>query len=519
MLSSRGAITTNVAIVECASGQNTRGKEVFLLSELEKVWVAVCILVRRHLLEGVNPQIPGLGSFWTEERCLLNDTVHYRQRFCARQVKFGVNPGFSMRYGMDSAKAPLERPNLSYVKIRMADVVGVCAVPAHTAAMALKEFIMYLGEGLYCGRTFQLSFPGVATLILKKERFMLTVDAELQGDLYDADSRRWPSEIQTLGRSKLEDERMPGSAASSRPSSQASRTSLRRPASATTVSSAATTAAASSSVGSRPVFNPAAPKDRLFADIEKETMRRREAERLRQQEELAEAQQQERVDRMIDGYNCYAVDEDSGMTDTAHVHGRPHADAGCTITYRPATRESVYDWANEDEGGRRGTARERDGPAQEPDEPEVEVIEVTYEEDDKDGAGAPRSAPGKPRGKDPLLESILRQEEVFSRPISRYRDSTAHTSARDLIYASPSAEDVTTTSKGGRHNAARTRRHASPDSRIAVPPQHSSFPTAADIPAVPQFGRKRHVEYHSTNDSVGALLKDAAVTDGGGTRL
>lgn len=485
MLSSRGAITTNVAMVECAAGQNSNSKQVFLLSELEKVWVSICILARRHLLEGKNVQIPNFGSFWLEERCLISDSAGYRQRFHARRLFFGINAGFSLRYGMDGVKAPLERPGLPYVKLHMAEVVAVCAVPAHTAAMALREFIMYIGEGLYCGRTFTLSFPGVAGLVVKKERFMLTADAELQAELFEADSRRWPPEVQEEGRRRLDAEQHPA-ATPSRPGSQASRPS--RP--PTAASSSAATAA---SGRPRAVFSAAAPKDRLFAEIEKEAERRRAGERERALAERGAAQRQDRLDRMIDDYDYYAVDDGGGLMDMAPPCPQ-HGGGGVTVTYRPTTGESVYGWAVDSAAN---SPNRRPAPEPEQDEPDVEVIEVTSEA----SAERPRPAVAAAAAgaKDAQLAAVLRQEEVFSRPLSR-RACVEHTSVRDLIYGGPGEAPASRPP-----TADRPRRCDPVADGLTVAPQHNQPP--ADAAVAPHFGRKRHTEYYSTDDRADVLLK------------
>ncbi|RNF05790.1 hypothetical protein TraAM80_04323 [Trypanosoma rangeli] len=257
MLSAHGAIVNELVMMECTSSQDQRANDIFLLSELERVWSALSMVVRQHLLEGHNVRVVNFGSFWLETRPLVSDGI---ERYYARRIHFGVDSNFALRYNIDSNKVPQEPSRLSYVKASMAEVVGIAAVPARTATMALREFFSYVGEGLFRQKVFKLTFEGVATLLIKREKSMLDVDPSLRRDIFAIDSRKWPLSVREAAASVVMD--------------------TGRPATASSVSSRPSTAqlgrqsAASRPIEPRPAFVSSAPRDRLFSEIEKEPPRR-----------------------------------------------------------------------------------------------------------------------------------------------------------------------------------------------------------------------------------------------------
>lgn len=432
MLSSRGAISTNVAMVECAGGQTaTPRKEVFLLSELEKVWVSLAIVTRRLLLEGKNVCIPHFLSFWVEDQVLLTDAQ--RRRYMTRKLCFGLNASFALRYGVDSVKVPLEKASQGFSKVAMADIVAVCEVPARTASMALKEFFLYIGEGMYQGRVFNLSLPGVATLVMKRERAVLTADWELTKDMFEIDARRWPVEMREAGLVVLEAGARPGSARGSectrsRPVSQVSRRSW--------LGSGSSTGPAPA-----PAFTAAAPAGRLFSEIEEEQRRRTAHRRDRAMREVTAQQRdqrQERVERDILRFNADSdgegeadaeQDVDYDKNEADHLHGWTRR--GPCPTTTAVSGESVYNLVPPPPRAETTSV-----------EPEIEAVEEVAPDDIIPTVLAPHDAPagqassfGRPLyRKDVELEAVLRAEEPFSRPITR-RSYHEHSSVRDLIYA------------------------------------------------------------------------------------
>ncbi|EPY34862.1 hypothetical protein AGDE_07774 [Angomonas deanei] len=424
MQSTRGTITTNVAMVECAGGQNQQGRDIFLLSELEKVWVAVSILVRKRLLDGRDVQIPHLGTLCLQEKVLFSD--HSRSiRYFARKLSFFINHSFAIRFSVDTGKVPIEKVKNNYSKIALSEIVDVCGVPAKTASKALKEFVLYIGEGLHNGKVFHIHLPGVASLTTKKELVTLTTTWEMQMDLFSIDSRKWSPELQVYGREMLRQEAHAFSTEvvednSARPGSQMSPESWRAP--------------------SGPIaenkFVPAAPSGRLFSDIEREAKKRQQISKVSQEQAKEMEQLQARLDNRIRHYDCMAFDEEGNedlhLSSTRHAKRRgPHhpkyrTRAPSELVGRAGARESIYDVLE----------------GEEDQEPDIEeVVELSMEED----AGIEESTESRDQEespnnrflkvKDANLEQILREEEPFSRPISR-QGNFQHSSVRDLIYGS-----------------------------------------------------------------------------------
>ncbi|KAF8291318.1 putative protein of unknown function (DUF4496) [Trypanosoma cruzi] len=257
MLSAQGAITNELVMIECTSSQEQSAKEIFLLSELERVWTALSTVLRGHLIEGHNVRIANFGSFWFETRPVVSDGV---ERYYARRVHFGMDSNFALRYNLDSNKVPQEPPRLVYVKISMADVVSIAEVPARTASMALREFFSYVGEGLFRHKVFKITFLDVASLLIKREKSLLEIDPSFRRDIFAIDSRKWPPKVREAAESVVME--------------------IGRPATASSVVSRLSTAqlsrqsAASRPIEPRPAFVTSAPRDRLFSEIEKEPPRK-----------------------------------------------------------------------------------------------------------------------------------------------------------------------------------------------------------------------------------------------------
>ncbi|GET93746.1 hypothetical protein, conserved [Leishmania tarentolae] len=532
MLSSRGAITTNVALAECAAGQNKSDKSVFLLSELEKVWVAVAVVARRLLLDGSAVQIAPFGALWTEEYVLLRD--RQQSPYKTRKLCFGINLNFANRYGVDTGKVPLERPGgEGYVRVSMADIVAVCGVPAHIASAALKEFFLYLGEGLSRGRVFQLSLPGVATISMKKQKVVLSMDGELCIDMYEIDSRKWPVELQREGYEALQ--RQAGTVASSafssvaasRPStSRLSRTSWR----ATPASRAGSVTAGEGVEARKPIFIAASPSGRLFDEIAQQAEQRRKASHSAAAAERQMRRLQEDLDRRIERYDefrCYidpventvnyteADDESSVHDELQRVDLPPPSGSGESVyniisrsnpQHKAPAPNTSHQYVRRHPRSTSSTSSHHHGVSDN-DEPEVEVIEIVdpVMENPPSIQTEKRPLPHK----DAELERILRDEETFSRPISRrtYHESSA---ARDLIYSQPyeaPSRRGDSAAIAGLSPTAYRKKTASIETSA-----HTTTLTTATEPGqthedVPRFGRKRFDSQQCSSDHIGSLLQ------------
>ncbi|EAN78179.1 protein of unknown function (DUF4496), putative [Trypanosoma equiperdum] len=259
MLSVQGAISNSSIMMECTASQDSYKREVFLLSELERVWDAVSTCIRHYVTEGRNVRVCNFGSFWFETRPVASDG---RERYHARRIRFGIDGKFALRYNIDSIRVPQEPSKLEYVKVNMADVVAIARVPAQTAAMALREFFSYVGEGIFKKQVFKINFPGVATLVIKREKAVLIVEEGLRRDIFAVDSRKWPVAVREAAAGVVLDEQR-------RP---VTRSSISRPSTGCSISSRMSNAP--KPIEPRPAFMPAAPRNRLFAEIEKDPPRR-----------------------------------------------------------------------------------------------------------------------------------------------------------------------------------------------------------------------------------------------------
>ncbi|KPI87050.1 hypothetical protein ABL78_3862 [Leptomonas seymouri] len=557
MLSTRGAITTNVALVECASGQNRADRNVFLLSELEKVWVSVAVVARRLLLDGRAVQIAPFGALWTEEYVLLRD--HQHRPYTTRKLCFGINQNYADRYAIDASKVPLEkRSGAGYVRVSMADIVSVCGVPARTASTALKEFFMYLGEGLSRGRVFQLSMPGVATIAIKQQKVVLTMNEDLRHAMYAVDSRKWAVELREEGLKALED--LASIPASGVVSAQSSRPSTSRASHVSWRSAPTQYAPSAAEAGERKsVFVAATPSGRTFDEIAQQEEKRRKATQMSTTVEREMRRRQEDLDRRLqhyyhysgDGCAEYHVDPMAGaMHSSEEGEDADHEDCQPAVTvvneghsyslHPPSVSgESIYNVLAENEGRAPAPSHQYGRQRQHAhapalhrrrvdDEPEVEVIEMLDDEQTHlANTAAKEEEEAKTKRplaqKDAALERVLREEEPFSRPISRrtYHEMCA---ARDLIYSQPyeapervssSATAATAPSQSfqSSRKAGHSPANAEVEERTARAPTHLQSNVSTHSERKPpqeeawRFGRKRFDGNHYNDDHVGSLIQ------------
>eukprot|EP00796_Vickermania_ingenoplastis_P006647 gene6647-4766_t len=420
MFSTRGSIATELAMMECASSQSCGGG-VFLLSELEKAWASLSILVGKQLLEGHHVQVPHFGAFWLEDHLLVTDKQ--RRRYVTRKVCFGLHSAVATRYHINTDKVPLVNRSLEYAKVHPAHMVAVCEVPADRIMTALREFFLYIGEGLFRGKVFQLKFPGVATLLLRKEQLVIVPDWELQMGLFNVDARRWPTEMRELCRLTLQEMAVRSTpdgshtSPSSRPSTTGSRVSLR------------SAPPPPKPIDPTSVFTSATRPGRLFSEIAKEQARRREEKR---QRVAGAAELRGRIQQIS---SARGPDITPRFYDPEYAPGP--VDSGPP---RPFSGESIYNVLVDNPPSPQPSW----GQCSDDDDVELEVEEVEVDCTGSSSMHMPCEAAPTPaertenrplHKKNPVLESVLQQEEAFSRPISR-RTYHEHSSVRDLIYSS-----------------------------------------------------------------------------------
>lgn len=577
MFSVRGVLSTTLAMMECASSQlnNTgiprgyisgRRDRVFLLSELEKVWAALSVVLRNFLSEGKAVKISNFGSFWLEEFVLFTapssrsvETMPYRQqaqqrggssggtKYSTRQLCFGFNHHYARKYNFHSEKILREKTLPGYAKIAPSHLVALCEVPAYRVMQILKEFFLYLGESIFLGKVFQLDFPEVATLCIRKEQMLLRPVLDLQEHLLEVDAKRWPSDVKERCKTALYSEyrNQTSSSRGSRNGAEHGGWDSRSVGSGRVSTSRSvpshpapsqSTLLPSSPAQHPTVFVSTAPGGRCFSELEQEKQRR--AERV----ERSRRMWKERKKTTVDEATLQGEIKEWSNRHGEHLAG-PHAPVWYAAAppqekhgdrqggvYRPSSSgESVYAWdggsslyPNVTTGGmgmhRMQSHESRTGentPEKVDTIPEVEVVEVTVDaaphhqgesqtqweglpassSEAHIGVSSPRSAlygveePSRVGPK--VLASILEKEEPFSRPLSRrYHE---HSSVRDLIYNNPCAGEAASFSrKETRIQADLTssgrpiHRHQPPESTMAtriVDPSSATLEAPGSVPS------------------------------------
>lgn len=395
IFSAKGSIHTSLAMMDCASSQS--GPDVFLLSELEKIWAALSTLIQQRLIEGKNARIAQFGSFWLEDFPLITDAQH--RKYKTRKICFAVHRTMALRYHINTEKVPVEKRSLTYSTIHPSEIVALCEVPANRVVRALRDFFLYIGEGLYSQRVYNLKFPGVATLLLRKDQMLLTVESEMQQRIFEVDSRRWPREMREHCLKIMEE--LAESAASSCTTPRSARSVSWR-------------AAPPTIVDPTHVFNPAAPSGRNFSDIEREAAR--QSERLAKKREALQhyrrACQVSHRDASLDSCVNAGVCGRSQYYDPCALPPSPHtADSSLS---RPHTGESIYRLLSD-------TQVPEDAEASD-DDIEIEVEEVAAIPKQP----APAEGCGNPSTDLPVEKDIS--------PSSSRRSYHDHCSVKDLIY-------------------------------------------------------------------------------------
>lgn len=218
-LSSRGALSTNAVLSEIAgslSGSPHGG--VVLLSDVERCWAAVCKVLRAQLLQDRNVFVTPRGAaFYFKRRLAVQDGD---VRYYVRLPHFGFVPSFVTTFALDAVNVPHADAEAGAVHRLPLDYVAAEAkLPAEVCATVVHEVFRFVGEALFKGSLVQLTFDGLATVLVKRERASVTFSRQFCDDVFAIDSRKWPAAIR---------ERVPyrsgagGQSQGSRPASSAS---------------------------------------------------------------------------------------------------------------------------------------------------------------------------------------------------------------------------------------------------------------------------------------------------------
>ena len=256
MLSSRGSLSTQSLMMECAAAQSRDSKRVFLLSELEKSWTALARVLRYQLTQNTPVSVPKLMSFWFDTKLVVTDGP---LRYSVRVPQCGFVQSFSTTYGLDSVHVPQAPAKLQAGKVPMDQLTAASGVPANMAAHALNEFFLFLGECLFQGKVLNLEFPGLLTIIIKREKAIATFDSSFLQDLFAIDSRKWPPLVREMAAGAVMDPTTPRprTSSSARPRSSSSSRPPTEP----------------RKIEERPAFCAGAVAGRLFQELEQQGSR------------------------------------------------------------------------------------------------------------------------------------------------------------------------------------------------------------------------------------------------------
>jgi hypothetical protein len=134
-------------------------------------------------------------------------------------------------------------------------MAALSGVPAHQITLILQELILFFGEGLFHGKVFDLSFDGLMTMTIKREKTVVGFDRSFVKDLFAIDSRKWPLAVRELAELTItppSGSRPPtASSASARPKSAHSRP-----------------ASGAKPIEPRPAFVSCGQAPRLFSEIQ-----------------------------------------------------------------------------------------------------------------------------------------------------------------------------------------------------------------------------------------------------------
>lgn len=248
-------------------------KTVITILEAERVWAALSRVLRAQLLLGNSVAIfRHTCAFWYKQQHVVTDGA---TKYFRRVPQFGFNPTFATTYSLD-AIVEREDQKTAFHRLPLEYVASEARLPAEHVAMIINEVFLYIGEALFSGKMLSLSFTGVATVLVKRERANVTFDESFLSDLFAIDSRKWPLAVRevALKAAPIASAAAAGGAGS-RPSSASA---AARPRSASSAAAASATAPNAAQpprpLPPRPSFVSAAPAGKLFAELENRPVRR-----------------------------------------------------------------------------------------------------------------------------------------------------------------------------------------------------------------------------------------------------
>ena len=194
MLSARGAQGLSIVLSEVVSDHLKTGHgAVWLLSDVQRAWKAASTVLRSQLLLGRDISIDSLACFLGDTKCVAADGP---KRYFVREHRFGFGAGFARTYGFDPSLPVVHEirgPNLrDFQKLPMEYVAAEAKLPAEFVQEVIHQVFLYVGETIFNGKLVQLDFPGVASVLVKREKAVVTFDAQFSEEVFEIDSRKWP---------------------------------------------------------------------------------------------------------------------------------------------------------------------------------------------------------------------------------------------------------------------------------------------------------------------------------------
>lgn len=270
MISARGAQCTRTVLAEVAAlkARGPCGGVLLTLPDFERAWNAAARVLRAQLMLGASIIVSPKAMTFFQTRKVV--AVDGNTRYSLRENHAGFSVGFVTTYSLD-ATVPREDPKVTAMRLPLDLVAAEARLSIEAVSDALREVFLYVGESLFQGKLIELTFPGVATVLVKRDRAVTKFDQGFLDEMFAIDSRKWPQAVRDLAsatrsrpvhRSDVAPTSARPSSAPSRPASAPSTrgSSAGRPA-------AAIPAQAAAAPTDRPCFLSASAKGATFDDI------------------------------------------------------------------------------------------------------------------------------------------------------------------------------------------------------------------------------------------------------------
>jgi hypothetical protein len=183
-------------LAEVVDSRPSSLRRVVTLTEAEKIWSSTCRVLRAQLIQGHPIALPGrtCGFYYVTKPVVKDGDVKYS----ARTPHFGFHPSFITKFSLDTAIVRVE--GKEEVKLPLEYVADDCSLPTEFVHTFLQEVFLFIGEVLFRGRLLRIDFDGVASVLVKREKAIVSMDSGFLSDIFSIDSRKWPVAVRDLAR-------------------------------------------------------------------------------------------------------------------------------------------------------------------------------------------------------------------------------------------------------------------------------------------------------------------------------